>query len=126
MICSMSGRFFIRQIVMLVLALGVFLGAATPSWAAFAMSAKASMSTGMSMAMQGDCMDVMVQGDHDKKIPQKDMRASCGMCVACALQISVQAPLLAERLYRSAGAVFAHDVNLHGIAVLPALPPPIA
>jgi hypothetical protein len=60
----------------------------------------------------------------DKNLPAKNTDNSCGMCVSCGIPIS--AALLTQGLYRSSEAVFAHDVNRNGIAILPALPPPIA
>lgn len=121
MIQPMLGRLFSRRIAALFLALGMVLGIAAPAWAAMPAKALSDMSMMMpGMAMSADCMDM----DHGKNMPAKNTGNDCGLCVACGLPIS--ATLLTEGVYRSSEAVFAHDVNRNGIAILPALPPPIA
>lgn len=77
----------------------------------------------MEMAgMSADCMD-MAQHD-DKNLPSKNSGNSCGKCATCGIPISASLPT--ERAYRSSEAVFTHDADRDGIAVLPALSPPIA
>ena len=121
MIRYMVQRLFSRQFVSLVLALGMLLGVALPAWAA--MPAKAPSDMAMSdMAMSADCMDAMQHSD--KNLPSKNTNKSCGLCVTCGLPLS--ASLLAEGSYLSSDPVVTHDANRTGIAIPPALPPPIA
>lgn len=114
-----SGKF-----VSLIAALSIVLGAAAPAWAAMPAKAPSDMAmTDMAMpGMSGDCMD-MAQHD-DTNLPSKNTGSICGICLACGLPIS--AALLTQGLYRSGEAVFAHDADRSSIAILPALPPPIA
>jgi hypothetical protein len=123
MIQPMLGKLFSRRIAALFLALGMLLGVAAPAWAAMSAKAPSDMSMMMpGMAMSGDCMDM---AQHDgKNLPAKNSHNSCGICVACGLPIS--GALLSQGLYRSGEAAFTLDVNRDGIAILPALPPPIA
>jgi hypothetical protein len=123
MILSMLGKLFSRRIAALFLALGMLLGVAAPAWAAMSAKAPSDMSMMMAgMAMPEDCMGTAQH--NDKNMPAKNSGMSCGICVACGLPIS--GALLTQGLYRSGEAVFAHDADHSGIAILPALPPPIA
>lgn len=125
-------RLFTRQIATLVLALGVFLSAAAPSWAAPSMAGDDSMPAGMSMmmpgmAMQNCCNPTAERSTPSKNTPCKNTNGGCALCTACALPIVLlQESSLAELLYRSSETVFMHNVNRNGIATPPALPPPIA
>jgi hypothetical protein len=125
-------RLFTRQIATLVLALGVFLGAAGPSWAIPSMAGDDSMPADMSMmmpgmAMQNCCKPTAERGTPSKNAPCKNTDGSCALCTACALPIALlQESSLAELLYRSGETVLTHNVNRNGIATPPALPPPIA
>ena len=123
MILSMLGKLFLRRIAALFFALGMLLGVAAPAWAAMSPKAPSDMSMMMpGMAMPEDCMGT---AQHDgKNMPAKSSHNSCGICVACGLPIS--GALLSQGLCRSGEAAFTHDVNRDGIAILPALPPPIA
>jgi len=126
MIRLMLPRPFLRQFVSLVIALGVILAGAAPVWAA--MPANSAMSPGMSMTMPGmpdsDCMGMVDSGAANKNLPVKSSNNACGMCATCAV-LTLDVPL-AELLVRGHEVVFAHDADRNGIAVLPALPPPIA
>jgi hypothetical protein len=123
MVLSMFGRVFARQIVTFVLALGVFLGAAGPSWAVPAMPGKASMP---GMTMQSDCMAMMDKHAPSKGTPCKSPDMNCGVCTSCALPVGlVQNSSPVQFLDRGERAAFTHDVNRSGIANPPALPPPI-
>jgi hypothetical protein len=125
-------RLVTRQVATLVLALGVFLGAAGSSWAIPSMAGEDSMPTGMSlmmpgMAMQNCCNSTAERGTPSKNAPCKNTDGGCALCTACGLPIALlQESSLAELLYRSSETVFMHNVNRNGIATLPALPPPIA
>ena len=127
----MLARLFARRIVTLVLALGIFLSGAAPSWAMPSASGKNSAPASMSMmmpgmAMQNACMGTPDKGAPNKGIPCKNMDTSCAVCTACALPVGLlQDSLLIQLIVRGNETVFAQDVNRNGIAVLPALPPPI-
>jgi len=124
----MFPRHFTRQALTLALALGIMLSAAAPSLAVSLTLAKDSTPTEMAMpgmAMQGDCMEAMERGTPSKDMPRKNAGGACGLCIGCGLPVLLQASL-AELLYGSSQAVFTHDVTRSSIAVLPALPPPIA
>jgi len=128
----MFARMFTRRIATLVLALGVFLSAAAPSWAGPSMAGDDSMPAGMSMmmpgmAMQNCCAGAVERGAPNKNAPCKNTDGGCALCTACGLPIALlQESSLAELLYRSSETVFMHSVNRNGIATPPALPPPIA
>lgn len=128
---TMSARLFTRQIVTLVLALGVFLSGAAPSWAMPVMWGKGSMPSDMSMTMpdmtmQNSGLGTSEHGTPSKNAPCKSSDGSCTVCTACALPIVLVQDSSPIRLLDSGDeAVFAQDVNHNGIAVLPALPPPI-
>jgi hypothetical protein len=125
-------RLLTRQIATLVLALGVFLGAAAPSWAVPSMPGDDAMPSGMSMmmpgmAMQNCCNPTAERGAPNKNAPCKNIDGGCALCTACGLPIALLSEAsLAELLYRSGETVFTHNVNRNGIATPPALPPPIA
>jgi hypothetical protein len=122
MVLSMFGRVFARRIVTFVLALGVLLGGAVPSWAAPAMSGKASMP---GMTMQSDCMAMMNKTAPNKGTPCKSSDMNCGICTACALPVTLIQDSSPVQLDRGERVAFTHDVNRSGIANPPALPPPI-
>ena len=118
-----------RQAITLLLALGVLLGAAAPSLA-MSMALKRDLApTGMlmmtGMAMSSDCMEAMERGAPNKSLPRKNVSAACGVCTGCALPVLPQTSF-SELLYGSSQNVFTHDAIQSGIAILPALPPPIA
>ena len=127
----MVARLFARRIVALVLALGIFLSGAAPSWAMPSASGKSPTSAGMSMMLPGMAMQNTYIGTPDKGAPNKgmpckNMDTSCAVCTACALPVALlQDSSLIQLLVRGNETVFAQDVNRSGIAVLPALPPPI-
>ncbi len=121
-----------RQFATLVLALGVFLGGAAPSWAMPGMAAgNGSMPAGMAMTMPGMAMKndratTPDRGMPAKNAPCKNTDGSCAVCTACAVPaVLLQQTSLALLLVGGREIVFALDVNHNGIAVLPALPPPI-
>jgi hypothetical protein len=126
---TMSARLFTRQIVTLLLALGIFLSGAAPSWAMPSMAANGSAPGGMSMAMPGMAMPNACtpdRGTPTKNAPCKNTDNSCAVCTACAVPVVLLQQTSPVRLIlHGQEAVFPLDVNRSGIAVLPALPPPI-
>ncbi len=128
----MFARLFARRIVAFVLALGVFLGGAAPSWAVPTVQGNGAMPSDMAMTMPGmqmqsDCLTNMNKGAPSKGNPCKNMNGSCVACAACALPVVlIQESAIFQLLSRSERAVFTHVVNRNGIDILPALPPPIA
>jgi hypothetical protein len=126
---AMSARPFARQIVTLVLALGIFLSGAAPGWAMPGMGGKGSVSAGMAMTMSGMAMQNACtpdRGTPNKNVPCKSSDGGCAVCTACAVQVAVlQQSHPVRLLLHGHEAVFPQDVNRNGIAILPALPPPI-
>lgn len=125
----MSVPLFARRIATVILALGVFLSGATPSWAMTDVTGKNSTPASMSMMMPGmamHCSGMVDDGAPNKGAPCKSTDAGCAVCTACALSVGLlqdSSPIPA--LVRGEKVVFAQDANRNGIAVLPALPPPI-
>jgi hypothetical protein len=124
MFWTMVPKPLLRQLVSLVIVLGVILAGAAPSWAA--MPANGAMSPGMSITAMahGDCMGMVDPGTANKNLPGKNNDIACGMCAICGVLVS-EAPL-AELLVRAHEVVFTRELDRSGIAILPALPPPIA
>ncbi|MBI3676971.1 MAG: hypothetical protein HY243_10200 [Proteobacteria bacterium] len=123
---------FARQIVAFVLALGVTLSGAAPSWAMPGAPGKGTMPAGMSMtmsgtAMQKDCMASMERGTPNKGMPRKGSDNSCAVCtVCCALPVAAIQNSAPFRLFDGNDrTALPPDVSRNGVAVLPALPPPI-
>ena len=132
MICAMFDRLFARRFAALVVALGVLLGGAAPSWAVPTLQANRAMPAGMAMSMPGmqmqkDCMAKMDKSTSNNGMPCKNMNGSCVICTVCALPVVLaQASSAVQLLSRNERTMFAHEVNRNGIDILPALPPPIA
>jgi hypothetical protein len=129
MVHAMVARPFARRIVTLVLALGVFLSGAAPSWAMPTIPAIGTMPAGVSMSMPGMAMQTACtpdRGTPTKNAPCKNTDSSCAVCTACAVPVVLLQQTSPVRLtLHGQDAVFPQDVNRNGIAVLPALPPPI-
>lgn len=125
----MVARLFPRRLITLVLALGVFLGGAAPSWAVPGMPGKATMPTSMAMkvpGMQIDCMATMGKVAPVKNAPCKSTDSGCAVCTTCALPVVLfQGSSPIQLLHRGQRIALPRTVNRNGIAVLPALPPPI-
>lgn len=127
---TMVGRTFGRQFAALIVALGVMLSGSAPAWAVPAVTGMNTM-PGMSMAlpgttMQNACMATPDKGSPAKQAPCKNSDSSCATCAGCAINVGLpQAFSSVGLLYRDIDGVFASDVNPDGIALLPALPPPI-
>src|SRR5882724_1731639 len=120
----MLARLFTRRIVTLLLAIGVFLSGAAPSWAMPNVAGRTSAPTSMSMmmmsgmAMQNTCMGAADKGAPNKGIPCKSMDTSCAVCTACALAVGLlQDSSLIQLLVRGNESVFAQDLNRKSIAV---------
>ena len=130
MVRVMLARSVPRRIATLVLALGVFLSGAAPSWAMPSAPDKNSMSAGMSMmmpgmAMQNDCMASMDRGVPSKGVPCKNADTSCGMCTVCAISVTMFQASSPIQLISDDEQAIPQDASHNGIAVLPPLPPPI-
>ena len=130
MVRAMLARLFSRRIATLVLALGVFLGGAAPSWAMPGAPDKSSMPAGMSMtmpgmAMQNDCVASMVRGTPSKGAPSKNADISCGVCTVCAISVTLFQASSPVQLSSGNEHMIPQDPSHSGIAVLPSLPPPI-
>jgi hypothetical protein len=123
-------RVLARHIATLVLALGVFLGGAAPSWAMLSMSGTDSMPAGMAMTMPGMVMQnahspSLEKGTSQKDTPCKGSNACCAICAACALPVALIQDTSSIVLSGGQTVPFPEDVNRNGLAILPALPPPI-
>ena len=130
MVRVMLARLFPRRIATLVLALGLFLCGAAPSWALPGAPGKSSLPAGMSMmmpgmAMQTDCMASMERGVPSKGTPCKNSDVSCGMCTVCAISVTFYQASSPVQLISDDDAAIPQDASQSGIAVLPPLPPPI-
>lgn len=130
-ISMMSSRLFARRIVMMVVALGIVLSGADPSLAMIGVVGKDLMPAGMSimmpgMAMQCDCSGMAYDRGSNTGSPCKTKDAGCALCTTCALPVGLrQDSSLFQLFARGSEIVFTQDVNRCGIAVRPALPPPI-
>ena len=127
MFSCMRFRPFTRRSLTIVLALGVLLSGAAPSWALSLLPAPADLSTVVSgMAMQGDCMAMMHKSVPKKNAPCQNPDSGCLICTSCAVPMVLAdepSQLLVPR--RGEKVVFVYDVSRGGINILPALPPPI-
>src|SRR5258706_7608879 len=131
MVRDMFGRLVARRIATLVLAFGMFLNGAAPSWAVPAAAGRGSMHAGMAMmmpgmAVQNACAAMPNKGDINKHAPCKSADGNCVVCAACGLSfavIQVTSPI--RSLDSGDQPRFGHDASRNGIALLPALPPPI-
>ena len=130
MVRVMLARLFPRRIATLVLALGVFLGGAGPSWAMPGAPDKGSLPAGMSMmmpgmAIQNDRIASMERGTPSKGAPCKNGDTGCGMCTVCAISVTFYQASSPVQLISDDEAAIPQDASHSGIAVLPPLPPPI-
>lgn len=131
MLRFMLGRVVARQIVSAVLALGVFLSGAAPSWAAQLPPAKDMKQASITMTMPGmvmqDCMTMMGKSMPKPNAPCKSPDSGCAtVCTSCALPVALIDEAIPALVLRGDGeGVFAYDVNPSDISTPPALPPPI-
>lgn len=132
MFCLMLSRLVARQIVSVVLALGIFLSGAAPSWAAsLLLPVKDTKPTSISMAMPGmampDCMTMMGKSTPKQNAPCKSPDGGCAaVCTSCALPVAlIDETVPAPVLLGDDDGVFANDMNRSDISTPPALPPPI-
>lgn len=124
---TMVGHTLGRQVAALIVVLGVMLSGSAPAWAVTGMDTMPGMSMAMpGMVMQNACMAAPDKGSPAKQAPCKNSDSSCATCTACAINVGLPQSLASVALlYRHVKNVFASDVNPDGIALLPALPPPI-
>jgi hypothetical protein len=88
-------------------------------------SATTNMVAGMSSMAMDDCMGMMDKDSPAKKMPSKGGDLSCTICAFCAVNVGLTGLIPAPfSRHREAGLIVS-DVNPDGIAVPPALPPPI-
>lgn len=132
MVCVMLARLVARQFISAVLALGVFLSGAAPSWAAQLSPPATDMKpAGVSATMPGmamqDCMTMMGKSTPKHNAPAKTPDSGCAaVCTSCALPVAQIEEALHAPILRGEGeGVFAYDVNRRDINTPPALPPPI-
>lgn len=112
-----------RKIASLIVALGVSLSGIGPVWAA-PMESGDSMVAMTMTGMPSPCAAAMEQSEPTKQAPAKRVHRSCAVCIACAVNIGFSqgfSPASNDDQVRA----FFRDVDRTGIAVLPALPPPI-
>lgn len=131
-VCAMFGKVFARRFATLLLALGVFLSGALPTWATPSMPGQQATHASISVARSGmrmwnDCMSTMDRSMSKKNVPCKGSDSGCAaVCTSCALPIALlDGSALLPMLYRGGDDLLAADVNRNGIRTPPALPPPI-
>lgn len=80
----------------------------------------------MMSGMDGNCMEMAANAKPAKQVPGKGDQGSCAFCIACAVSLGLSTDLMATPIFwrRNAGLIAA-DVSPDGIAIPPALPPPI-
>lgn len=131
MVRAMFGKAFPRRILTAILALGIVLSGAAPSWAMPFAQAQKKDATLASMTMPGtamrsDCMAMMAKSTSQKNMPCKNPDGSCAaVCMSCALPIALLAESLVPMLGHDSDGNFTSDVNRNGVSSPPALPPPI-
>jgi hypothetical protein len=116
-----------RQIAALVVTLGLFLGGVGPSWAIPAASndnsrpAMAMTVTDMPMP----CAEMRGSTSPAKQVPLKGNDSSCGVCIACAVNVLPQGFSPVTLFYRGEVRTVLRDANRNDVATPPPLPPPI-
>ena len=121
----MAPRFLGRRIVALVVALGVSFSAVAP---ALAVPAGDSVMAGMTMpgvTMDSGCMEAAQKSLPAKQAPGKSTRGSCSLCISCAVNIDLASAIAETFLWHRGDRLMGADVSPDGIAIPPALPPPI-
>lgn len=128
MIRHMVSRQLVQRIAACIVALGMLFSSAAPGWArpmAGNRSATPNMVVAMSNIAMDDCMAMTGRDSPPKKMPSKSGDLSCTICAFCAVNVGVTGLIPAPfSRHREAGLIVS-DVNPDGIAVPPALPPPI-
>ena len=111
--------------IALAVALGMFFSALPPALA-FPVSDNSVMA-GMTMpGMDGGCMGTAQQSMPSKQAPMKNSRGSCSFCISCAVNIDFASALIAAPfLWRRSDRLTGTEARPDGVAILPALPPPI-
>ena len=121
----MTARFLGRRIVALIVALGVSFSAVAP---ALAVPAGDSVMAGMTtsgVAMDSGCMEAAQKSLPAKQAPAKRTHGSCSLCISCAVNIDLSSAISATFLWHRGGRLMGADVSPDGVAIAPALPPPI-
>src|ERR1051325_9873137 len=115
-LCSMFSYFPARQLAAVIVALGVFLSGAAPSWAATTAHDAKSMPGMSTMAgMDDNCMQMA--GKATKQAPCKDTDTSCAACTGCAVNIALALDLVsAPIVYFRASGLSGADASPDGIA----------
>lgn len=127
MIRHMVSRRLVQRIAACLVALGMLFSGAAPSWARPMAGSRnaASMAVTMPSIAMDDCMTMMGKDSPAKKMPSKSGDLSCTICAFCAVNVGLTGLIPAPfSRHREAGLIVS-DVNPDGIAVPPALPPPI-
>jgi len=120
----MFARVFGRQIAVLVLALGVFLGGVAPSQAAPISSTMPGMTMTMS-DMPMNCAE-MEKSMPSKPMPCKGCDSSCAICTACAVTVGAPQDFALQTLfYRGKVRAVSRVAGHNSLAWPPPLPPPI-
>lgn len=120
----MIARPFGLRIAAMMAALGMFFSVAAPALAVPYDANVMSEMTMPGMAMDSGCMETAQKSIPSKQMPGKSNRGSCTLCISCAVDLAsvlIAAPFLWHRSDRLMGS----DSNPDGVAIPPALPPPI-
>lgn len=122
----MIARPFGLQIAAMITALGIFLGAVAPALAVPQDANTMSDMTMAGMTMDGSCMEAALKSMPTKQLPEKSNRSSCTLCISCAVNIDSASVLTAPAIWRRTDRLMGSDSNSDGVAIVPALPPPIS
>ena len=128
MIRHMVSRRLIQRIAACLVALGLLFSGAVPGWArpmAGNRNAAANMAVTMPSMAMDDCMAMMGKDSSPKKMPSKSGDLSCTICAFCAVNVGLTSLIPAPFSRQRDAGLIVSDVNPDGIAVPPALPPPI-
>lgn len=120
----MIARPLVLRAAAMIAALGMFFSAAAPALAVPPSANVMSEMTTSGMAMDSGCMETAQQSMPVKQMPGKSNRSSCTLCISCAVDLAsvlIAAPFFWHRSDRLVGS----DTNPDGVAIPPALPPPI-
>ena len=121
----MTARFLGRRIIALVVAPGVSFSAVAP---ALAVPPNERVVAGMTMpggGMDNGCMEAAQKSLPAKQAPGKSTGGSCSLCIACAVNIDLALAIAETFLWHRGDRLIGADVSPDGVAIAPALPPPI-
>lgn len=121
----MTARFLGRRILALIVALGMSFSTVAPALAVPA--GDNNVMAGMTMpGMDGGCMEAAQKSMPAKQLPGKSNRGSCSLCISCAVNIDLGSALIAAPfLWHRGDRLTGTDARPDGVAIPPALPPPI-